>query len=362
VYGLGRIAEERGSEWEVPLGDALGSVRQWTDDQGAVTYSAGYEPFGEGLWSAGSTESAWGYTGEWQDLSLEMVYLRARWYAVGTGRFTQEDIWTGNRQQPQSLHYYVYVENNPINLADPNGHCAGSDCERFVEEVDRFITLARSEKDWWFSDPPDSEPLVGYVEKPSDSDWGMHPDWIIQLLAGYYAGFRINYNISFRIKQRTFGCTLLIPPGVIVRDTTPERWLLQDNIVWQAVDDPPVAGAEEAAINYGFKRIFYDNTHHYFADLYLAYFYGSTFARQYNNRREAEQYRANPQDYYSSAADILVAEVAIKHAQQVRENGIETLSQLLREDACGDSLEEIYAEWVWPNPTVERWLGPPPKQ
>ena len=44
VYGLGRIGEQREGEWAYGLGDALGSVRQWTDGNGQVTYAGGYAP------------------------------------------------------------------------------------------------------------------------------------------------------------------------------------------------------------------------------------------------------------------------------------------------------------------------------
>jgi hypothetical protein len=73
----------------------------------------------------------------------------------------------------------------------------------------------------------------------------------------------------------------------------------------------------------------------------------------HNNLREVNQYANEGHPYYESAADILIAEVAIRHALQTRSEGIGTLPQLLRQDACGDSLEEIYVEWTWPNPTVE---------
>ena len=75
LYGLARIAEVRGGAWAYPLGDALGSVRQWTDKTGNVTYAAGYAPYGETLWQVGSTESAWGFTGEWWDADVELLYL-----------------------------------------------------------------------------------------------------------------------------------------------------------------------------------------------------------------------------------------------------------------------------------------------
>jgi hypothetical protein len=37
-------------------------------------------------------------------------------------RFISPDPWEGSIYQPGTLHKYVYVLNNPINLADPSGH------------------------------------------------------------------------------------------------------------------------------------------------------------------------------------------------------------------------------------------------
>jgi hypothetical protein len=78
---------------------------------------------------------------------------------------------------------------------------------------------------------------------------------------------------------------------------------------------PSQPGAEEAALNYGFKRIFYDNTHHYFASFYQAWFYGSTISKGYNQLREQDQFNRGEQDYYATAADFLVSEAAIKQAE-----------------------------------------------
>ena len=121
LHGLHLIAERRSGVWWYPLGDALGSVRQWTDDGGSVTYAGGYTPFGVEMWQEGSAASAWGYTGEWWDGDAALLYLRARWYVPGVGRFTQRDVWEGDWLRPQSLHAYVYVENNAVNLTDPMG-------------------------------------------------------------------------------------------------------------------------------------------------------------------------------------------------------------------------------------------------
>ncbi|HDQ70606.1 MAG TPA: RHS repeat-associated core domain-containing protein, partial [Chloroflexi bacterium] len=121
LYGLGRIGEVQGGEWAYQLSDALSSVRQWSDGNGAVTYAGGYTPFGVEMWREGNTTSAWGYTGEWQDLNLGMLYLRARWYQSAVGRFTRKDPWSGNVRQPATINPYIYGLNNPALCTDPSG-------------------------------------------------------------------------------------------------------------------------------------------------------------------------------------------------------------------------------------------------
>ena len=123
LYGLARTGEVQGGEWAYPLPDALGSVRQWSDSSGAVTYAGGYTPFGTEMWHQGSTTSAWGYTGEWQDSNVEMVYLRARWYAPYLNRFISLDSIAPDVRNPQGINRYLYALANPINYSDPSGLC-----------------------------------------------------------------------------------------------------------------------------------------------------------------------------------------------------------------------------------------------
>ena len=121
LYGLARIGEVHGGEWFYSLGDALGSVRQWADAAADVTYAGGYTPFGVEMWQEGSTASAWGYTGEWQDAQVGLIYLRNRWMDPSIAAFLTPDSWPGDLRHPVSFHPYLYAEANPINLVDPLG-------------------------------------------------------------------------------------------------------------------------------------------------------------------------------------------------------------------------------------------------
>jgi RHS repeat-associated protein len=113
---LGRFAD---GEWAYYLPDALGSVRQVVDGAGAVVSAREWTPYGA---EVGAGQAGLGYTGEWWDGDVGLLYLRARWYAPGTGRFTQGDVWHGNQQQPLTMNPYLYALANPVLLYDPSGY------------------------------------------------------------------------------------------------------------------------------------------------------------------------------------------------------------------------------------------------
>jgi hypothetical protein len=50
-----------------------------------------------------------------------LLFLRARYYEPGTGRFIIKDPWPGTFQIPGTLHGFAYVLNNAPNGTDPTG-------------------------------------------------------------------------------------------------------------------------------------------------------------------------------------------------------------------------------------------------
>jgi RHS repeat-associated protein len=119
LYGLGRIAQINAST-DYFMGDALGSVRQLVDG-GDIVLAKSYAPYGEDLYSTGSGESAFAYTGEQTDPN-GLIYLRARYYGPSDGRFLSRDTWDGEVNSPMSFNRWGYVEANPVNYADPSGN------------------------------------------------------------------------------------------------------------------------------------------------------------------------------------------------------------------------------------------------
>ena len=82
IYGVNRIAQMQGSANEYFLGDALGSVRQLTNNSGAVTYTRAYDPYGVVTTTRGSAQTSYAYTGEYMEDYNQLLYLRARYYAL----------------------------------------------------------------------------------------------------------------------------------------------------------------------------------------------------------------------------------------------------------------------------------------
>jgi RHS repeat-associated protein len=120
LYGLDIIAQQQ-SERLYYMHDGLGSVRQLVDTTGQIETNYAYDPFGVPL-VGGDVYNPYQFTGEGWDAEVGLLYLRARYYQPGTGRFITRDPWVGDRLRPGTLNGYLYVVNNPVSFVDPNGH------------------------------------------------------------------------------------------------------------------------------------------------------------------------------------------------------------------------------------------------
>jgi RHS repeat-associated protein len=100
--------------------DHLGSAMVITNDNGVVTWSGDYRPFGEPVSSAG-TADRYRFTGHELDIATNLTYAKARYYNARLGRFLSVDPVGGSMYSPQSLNRYIYVEDNPLTATDPTG-------------------------------------------------------------------------------------------------------------------------------------------------------------------------------------------------------------------------------------------------
>ncbi|MCQ3979337.1 MAG: hypothetical protein DPW09_38445 [Anaerolineae bacterium] len=122
LRGLGLIGAQQGTNaFQFYLSDTLGSVRQVVNAQGQVELTRRYDPFGGLQSEVGIGRSAYGFAGEEQDPESGQLFLRARTYNPGTGRFLQADPVMGALNDPRMLHHYAYAFNNPVNYTDSSG-------------------------------------------------------------------------------------------------------------------------------------------------------------------------------------------------------------------------------------------------
>ena len=95
--------------------NAHGDVVALTNSNGSKTKSYSYNAFGVEYNESTLDDNPFRYCGEYYDKETQTIYLRARYYNVAQGRFTQEDpIRDG-------FNWYAYCGGNPVNFIDPRG-------------------------------------------------------------------------------------------------------------------------------------------------------------------------------------------------------------------------------------------------
>ncbi|MBI9051628.1 MAG: hypothetical protein JEZ00_19550 [Anaerolineaceae bacterium] len=100
LYGLGAIGTLNES-WSYILSDGAGSTRQLVDEEGAVTLSVSYTPWGDTMEIYGSGMLNLGYLGGVYDAGTGLIYMgNGQYYDPSTGRFL-----TRGAQQDQSNPY-----------------------------------------------------------------------------------------------------------------------------------------------------------------------------------------------------------------------------------------------------------------
>ena len=130
-YIDGSVYDVENSSFQYFLQDALGSTIAITNTDGEIIATFDYDAFGQ-VEKSGDVEQTVLFAGEQQDIESNYIYLRSRYYDPVTGRFLTKDSYKGHTTDPRSLHRYVYVYNNPINLTDPSGF---SPLDKFLDGV-----------------------------------------------------------------------------------------------------------------------------------------------------------------------------------------------------------------------------------
>ena len=107
--------------------DALGSVRYLGGS--ATGYRFDYFPFGAPILDSDTGDDRYQFTAKERDAESGLDNFGARFNSSSFGRFVTPD-WSAKIEpvpysklnDPQSLNLYAYVQNNPLNRADADGH------------------------------------------------------------------------------------------------------------------------------------------------------------------------------------------------------------------------------------------------
>lgn len=104
--------------------DPQGTTLAEADASGNITATYDYAPYGSQ--AMGTTPNGPGYTGHVNDPDTGLVYMQARYYDPGVGRFISVDPIGQVGGSPFTFNRFTYANSNPIVNMDPDGRCTGS--------------------------------------------------------------------------------------------------------------------------------------------------------------------------------------------------------------------------------------------
>jgi RHS repeat-associated protein len=130
-FGGARIARKDlpGNAVFYYFSDHLQRASVITDSSGNIKAESDYYPWGGELQLVNNDSNDYKFTGKKRDLETGLDYFSARYYSNSFGRFVTPD-WSArpatvpyaHLDNPQTLNLYTYVDNNPTNGLDADGH------------------------------------------------------------------------------------------------------------------------------------------------------------------------------------------------------------------------------------------------
>lgn len=116
------VTESGEATWD--LLDRLGSTVAGAQG-GTITELSSYEDWGGQRFESTGWSAPESFTGERSDPTQGLNHYANRVLDTGTASWTGQDSWRGTSTQPQSLHRYGYVWNNPTSNLDIDGNLCG---------------------------------------------------------------------------------------------------------------------------------------------------------------------------------------------------------------------------------------------
>jgi len=90
----------------------------------------------------GSTVNPFLFNAQQFDGASGYYFLRDRYYDQSNGRFLSQDPYSGNNDDPVSLHRYLYTGDEPVDNVDPSGD--DGDLPSLTAASTGSMTLTRS--------------------------------------------------------------------------------------------------------------------------------------------------------------------------------------------------------------------------
>jgi len=121
----GPLAQSTGGVIKVFEPNLHGDLAVMASTSATVTGTEAYSPWGEKRSVSGDAASAlFSFQSDPTDADTGLVDEGARNYDPSQGRFVTRDTLFGSLNSPMSLNQFVYGEDNPVSLTDPDGMCA----------------------------------------------------------------------------------------------------------------------------------------------------------------------------------------------------------------------------------------------
>ena len=107
--------------------DQVGSILKAVNANGAVKFSATYDPWGRQTVTLNQIGLIRGYTGHEMLTEYDLINMNGRLYDPLLGRFLSTDNFVQEPGSTQSFNRYSYCLNNPLKYNDPSGEWFGLD-------------------------------------------------------------------------------------------------------------------------------------------------------------------------------------------------------------------------------------------